>query len=69
MKREKFNKILNNLDVVSDIKQLILEDIGDVEQISKPTFDPEKEAKPNDLNLHVRDSRSGNPEPRIKFCC
>jgi hypothetical protein len=31
MKREKFNKILNNLDVVSDIKQLILEDIGDVE--------------------------------------
>ena len=51
MKREKFNKILNNLDVVSDIKQLILEDIGDVEQISKPTFDPEKEAKPNDLNL------------------
>lgn len=51
MKREKFNKILNNLDETSDIKQLILEDVGDVEQISKPTFDPEKEAKPNDLNL------------------
>lgn len=25
--------------------------------------------KPNDLNVYVRDSRSGNPEPRRKFCC
>jgi hypothetical protein len=51
MKREKFNTILNDLSESSDIKQLVLEDIGEVTEISKPTFNPELEAKPNELTL------------------
>ena len=51
MKREKFNTILNDLSESSDIKQLVLEDIGEETEISKPTFNPELEAKPNELTL------------------
>lgn len=51
MKREKFNTILTNLsEDTTDLKQLVLEDL-EVVEISKPTFDPEKEAKPSDLTL------------------